>query len=420
MNVRLRVLLPLILAFTAAAALWPLFNGYPFSKHFAQWLGWLAFVSFSLSFILSMRARWLDLLADGLDKTYAVHHRLGQLTFLLLISHVAVLSLRWLGRRPAKAFWFPFPVHPRAFVNIGSYGFWILVVLLLLTFWKAFPYRQWKMTHKLMGIPFALGTLHIALQSNGIIFILTIVLGSCAIAAWIWDLGLHRLIYRWHPYQVVDIERPTGRHLIVKIRPKKRGLKLCPGQYLFTQFAGQGLETHPFTPFTEGQDKLCLSIKVSGDYTERLHAHLKNKVGVKISRPYGTFNYTRGSHHQIWIAGGVGVSPFLAWAEALTQKEAHLKKVILYYCVHSQEDAIHLQYLRRLQEKLPYLEVHHICTAKQGHITATQIKKEVSSIATASIFLCGPPKMIKDLRRQFIQQGCPRKNMYYEAFAFRS
>jgi len=40
---------------------------------------------------------------------------------------------------------------------------------------------------------------------------------------------------------------------------------------------------------------------------------------VKVEGPYGSFNFDRRNRksHQIWIAGGIGITPFLAWLEAL-------------------------------------------------------------------------------------------------------
>lgn len=29
------------------------------------------------------------------------------------------------------------------------------------------------------------------------------------------------------------------------------------------------------------------------------------------------FDYTLGRDHQVWVAGGIGISPFLAWLSAL-------------------------------------------------------------------------------------------------------
>ena len=36
-----------------------------------------------------------------------------------------------------------------------------------------------------------------------------------------------------------------------------------------------------------------------------------------IGGPHGRFNHAKGTERQVWIAGGVGVAPFLSWLRAL-------------------------------------------------------------------------------------------------------
>jgi predicted ferric reductase len=409
MRIPLKLTLPLLAILAALGGLWLLNDSFTphFWKKFGLLLGWLGFICFSFSFILALRTRWLDQLSDGLDKAFTLHHRLGEATLLFLIGHMLALSMRWLSLRPAKAFWFPFPVHAKYWVNLGIYGFWVLVLLLLLTFWTRVPYRQWKWTHRLMGFPLVLGTLHVALNPDSPLRVWTVVIGSLGVAAWLWELGLRRLIFPWATYRVVKIERPTPRHAIVTIRAANRNVNIQPGQYVFVQFDSLGWETHPFTPFVSPDGDLCLTIKVSGDYTRRLYMSLRVGAQAKVSSAYGTFSYTRGGKSQVWIAGGVGIAPFISWAQHKPPG-----KVQLFYCVHSKEDALHIPLLKDIDVQL-------ICTKTDGHLTAKQVQMVVSNLQAASIFLCGPPEMAKDLERQLRQIGCPPTHLHSEIFAFR-
>ena len=65
------------------------------------------------------------------------------------------------------------------------------------------------------------------------------------------------------------------------------------------------------------ESRLGLSIKAAGDYTSELHDTLKTGTPAKLAGPYGEFDYHRGGRDQIWIAGGIGVTPFLSWIHAL-------------------------------------------------------------------------------------------------------
>ncbi len=58
-------------------------------------------------------------------------------------------------------------------------------------------------------------------------------------------------------------------------------------------------------------------IKPLGDYTQQLHQQLQVGHSVRIEGPYGRFD-GQGvqERQQVWIAGGVGVTPFIALLEA--------------------------------------------------------------------------------------------------------
>ena len=57
-------------------------------------------------------------------------------------------------------------------------------------------------------------------------------------------------------------------------------------------------------------------MKALGDYTQSLK-NLKPGTIAEIEGAFGKFSYTHyGDSPQIWIAGGIGVTPFLVWPAA--------------------------------------------------------------------------------------------------------
>ena len=77
-------------------------------------------------------------------------------------------------------------------------------------------------------------------------------------------------------------------------------------------------EPHPFTISSAPHEPdVRLSIKSSGDWTQHLHEHLESGARAFVDGPYGEFNYKTGGHRQIWIAAGIGITPFLSWIRDL-------------------------------------------------------------------------------------------------------
>jgi predicted ferric reductase len=59
-------------------------------------------------------------------------------------------------------------------------------------------------------------------------------------------------------------------------------------------------------------------IKGLGDYTKRLPATLKAGEPVKVKGPYGQFNFSSNKPRQIWVGGGIGITPFPSGGRAIS------------------------------------------------------------------------------------------------------
>ena len=62
---------------------------------------------------------------------------------------------------------------------------------------------------------------------------------------------------------------------------------------------------------------LRVTVKALGDYTSRLPELIEPGMPAVIGGPHGRFDHRKGTDRQVWIAGGVGVAPFLSWLRAL-------------------------------------------------------------------------------------------------------
>jgi len=103
------------------------------------------------------------------------------------------------------------------------------------------------------------------------------------------------------------------RVLALDVQIKGRWSGHESGQFVFVTFdASEG--AHPFTISSAwtGDGHMQFLIKDLGDYTKVLPATLKVGDPVKIEGPYGRFNFSGTRRRQIWVGGGIGVTPFVA------------------------------------------------------------------------------------------------------------
>jgi predicted ferric reductase len=60
-----------------------------------------------------------------------------------------------------------------------------------------------------------------------------------------------------------------------------------------------------------------LTIKASGGPHTRAPRPAPNGVPAKLAGPFGALDYRPGGHDRIWIAGRIGVAPFLSWIRSI-------------------------------------------------------------------------------------------------------
>ena len=72
------------------------------------------------------------------------------------------------------------------------------------------------------------------------------------------------------------------------------------------------------------------------------------EVITTVEGPYGRFVRPVGEAAECWIAGGIGITPFVAWLEDAAASGLMLPDVRLHYCVPSADAAVYLARLEQL------------------------------------------------------------------------
>src|SRR5262249_194321 len=106
-------------------------------------------------------------------------------------------------------------------------------------------------------------------------------------------------------------------------------------------------EWHPFTiSSVPGDSSLSITVKSLGSYTGNMIKLLSGQSGVPamVEGAYGRFSFRNFSNlNQIWVAGGIGITPFLSMAHDLGEGQC---SVDLYYSVKTEAELIDIEKLR--------------------------------------------------------------------------
>ena len=138
---------------------------------------------------------------------------------------------------------------------------------------------------------------------------------------------------------------------------------------------------------------------------------------VQVSQAFGHFRLRKLNAPHVWVAGGIGITPFLAWAQALPETHA---PVHLFACCKSREDLAHLQELRAVAKYNPNFHLH-ICASQAGERFCMEMLQDVlTEPAKTVVSFCGPEPMREELRTQLRKLGVKNRNFQYEEFRIRS
>lgn len=380
---------------------------------FSQYMGITALIAMSIAQLIATRAFFVEWIFGGLDRSYIVHKWLGIGAMVALLIHNTIDA-----EMPRRGRQNVFEDLAEALGELSLYGLIILVVISVATF---IPYRLWKWTHRLMGGFFLVGVLHylIILKpfSNGDpLGLYTTTISAIGLLAFVWRLLPSRMRLSFS-YKVASVET-SGSATSVSFVPMGRKLRHQAGQFAFVSFAGQ--EPHAFTissaPREDG--RIRMSIAARGDYTRGLDRKITVGMKARFEGPYGHFTRYKPAKPQIWIAAGVGITPFLARAQALRADDA---PVHLVYTVRNRADAVHLDELSALAKAKPNLKLHLHVSADRGRLHAAQIIDQTGADPKdVVISFCGPQVMRESLKRGFGKLGIRGRKFRYEEFEIRT
>lgn len=400
----------------------PVYDGREnFARTYAgEALGSLVIVLMSFSLFLSTRPKWAEPYFGGLDKMYQTHRRTSTSAFLLLFVKILVVPITTVNLR------------------LGNYlamiSFLGIVAIVLPTLAPRIPilnklsgptYESWKKLHRFIGIFFILGYIH-ALTINALNAFIAInwvqlffILGT---ASYLYTEVFGRFFRKYAPYTVEAVRHPNNSTTEVTLRAKGQPIRHAhAGQFLFVRFPGDRVlnEAHPFTiSSAPHEDVLRLTIKASGDFTRHLFDNLKEGMEAVVEGAYGLFNYRTGGENQIWIAGGIGVTPFLSFLRDLKTDLQH--DVRFYYTVRHAEEAVFADEIEEIAKRHPRLKLHIRFSSIHGSLKAEDIITSAGAdVRDHHIYMCGPLPMVQAFERKFLASGVPAENIHFEEFNFR-
>lgn len=410
-----------------------------------QYSGVLAISAMSIAMVLALRPRWPERRLDGLDKMYRLHKWLGIFALILAVVHwlwseapkwaigLGLLARPERGERPELTNTIEqFLVGLRdPAEGLGEWAFYATVLLIAVALIPLIPYRLFFKTHRYLAVFYLVLVFHSVVLTKfsywtsplGIGLALLLAAGSFAAVV---------VLFR----RVAAGRQVTGTIAALRTYPGVRVLEgridlqpgwpgHQPGQFAFaTSDRQEG--AHPYTiasAWDPANPAITFIIKALGDHTSSLAETLRIGQEIKIEGPYGCFTFDDGATRQVWIGGGIGITPFIARMKHLAHARKHAPGAapqvidLFHTTADLDEDA-----LARLAADAVDADVrlHVLIDAKHGKLSGDRIRAEVPDWRDASFWFCGPVGFGDALRADFAAHGMDvNAKFHQELFSMR-
>lgn len=381
-------------------------------------LGGIAFLLMTSSIILSTRLSFIEDLFGGLDRMYQVHRVAGVFAALTALIHFfAVPTDLPAGVDPVTNATFPS-------VPLGMLGLIFLVIGLFIALNRKIRYSRWRPTHKVMGLVYILIIGHFMtapsifferFSVSGLVLILAAIVGVVALVYSVFGMN-KRTALPFTIEAVNELERATE----IVLKPTGKMLDFKPGQFAFVEVQGKGWsEPHPFTMSSApGEDRLRFTMKVLGDWTRKVREELVSGGEVLVRGPYGRFDTANAGGKQIWLAGGIGLTPFLSSLRAM--KKGDERNIHLVYAAREPQEAIFLDEIKARAAELGNVTIVPLFSSEGNFARVDMMKQKLPDpLHSYEYFMCGPKPMIDGIMRDLKSEGVKRASIHTEAFEFR-
>ena len=215
----------------------------------------------------------------------------------------------------------------------------------------------------------------------------------------------------------------TVKSLILK--PQKKCPNFKPGQFMHIAID----EYEPGFNWPESRvfsiansptrrELLKMTFAIKGEFTRRLFNEVRQGSTIWVKLPYGSLQFPENYDGELYfIAGGTGITPFLAHLEYAIDKE-HNTPISLCYGIRTPENLIFDSILYECYNKLEHFNcrifiengvyVKGFEHVQKGILSIQPIYEKLAEIPNPIFYLSGPPQMIHNFNQTLRHWGVPK------------
>lgn len=386
---------------------------------FGKLAGLIGFMALSLLIISGDSARFFDKYF-GIDKIIKFQRKFALVTAVFVLSHPLFFILS--GKSLINYLIPDFAVIPLA---LGTFSLYIFIIVMICSLiYKRISYNIWQYIHILAYILFFFSLYHaVNWGSDYNLLSIKIIYGILLVSIVIGIIYriCYKLKQRTNKFTVKGIKWETKDTFTLILKPDKK-FNFKAGQFCFLRLNKDKLYArHPFTiSSSPGEEDLHFTIKLNGIFTKKA-SELEKGREVIVEGPFGIFTLEDDKKDLVFLAGGVGITPFMSMIRNQLKNKKR-QSILLLYGSRTKGGAIFKNELDKIKEKwfrkiyvLSQDNSHHKMCEK-GYINRKTLRKYVKDIKNSIYYICGPEPM-KVLCKKELKALCvDSKNIVSESF----
>ena len=398
-------------------------------------LGIFAYGYFLTALVLSARIRILDRWF-GHDRVMVFHGYLASAGIFLVFCHILFKYM------------FSFEITGQVLAGIGAFSIFMMVGVLTylcmtdniisrsvfgsrsrLSGHPLLDYSRLKLIHNSVSIAAVLAVIHVFLasstQESGIRMAVMGIWGILALGFYVYHKGVRVIALYRKKWTVSHVTQPVPG--IVEIRMQGPGIRSHrAGQFAYFRMLSAvcGYAEHPFTICSApGSEELAVTIKNLGDYTAALQ-DIQTGTNVLVDGPYGIFCPGTTEKPLLFIAGGIGITPFLSIIQSWQHDTVSAPVVLMWSCRRGNEMFAKefFQDFSRRNDNFRFIPI--ITDPAGADEKAKRIDKPMLAQmdspgvgAFEDIYICGPAGFMVSVFSHLKELGVGSSKIHFEKFS---
>lgn len=167
------------------------------------------------------------------------------------------------------------------------------------------------------------------------------------------------------------------------------------------------------------EDHISFATRMRNSAFKRQIAVFQESDQIKALGPNGTM--TLQPEPAVFLAGGIGITPFLSMLKDAVRKELQ-QSITLFYSNRNKADSPFFDEVQHYVQRLvngtfvPTMTDDESFSGEHGYINDAMLKKYIKDITVPVFYLAGPPAMVNAMYKMLQAAGAPRLHIISENF----